>query len=91
MGRSAAVLIYGWILYQKRLTMISARDAGSFGTSRPVDTLLGPLLICAALFIAILANFIFRLRESHKHTGINPMSFQNAWYEAGIKSSWVGK
>ena len=97
--RSAAVLIYGYVLYQRRLTMISARDSGSFGmwtfirTSRGwlADTLLGPLLICAALFIAILANFIFRLKESHKHTGVNPMSFQNAWYEAGIKSSWVGK
>jgi hypothetical protein len=30
--RSAAVLVYGYVLYQRRLTMISARDAGSFGT-----------------------------------------------------------
>lgn len=56
-----------------------------------VDTLVGPVLICAALFIAILSNFVFRLQESHKHTGINPMSFQNAWYQAGLKSSWGGK
>jgi hypothetical protein len=30
-SRSAAVLIYGYVLYQRRLTMISARDAGNFG------------------------------------------------------------
>ena len=29
--RSAAVLIYGYVLYQRRLTMISARDSGNFG------------------------------------------------------------
>ncbi|ODN72969.1 hypothetical protein L202_08372 [Cryptococcus amylolentus CBS 6039] len=80
---SAGVLIYGWAIFQKRLTMISARDAGSF------DLLWGPLLICAALFIAILANFIFRLQDAKKHTGINPLSFQNAWYQAGVKSTWL--
>jgi hypothetical protein len=31
-SRSAAVLIYGYVLYQRRLTMISARDSGNFGT-----------------------------------------------------------
>jgi len=34
-GRSAAVLIYGYVLYQRRLTMISARDSGNFGTFPP--------------------------------------------------------
>ena len=32
-NRSAGILIYGWATFQKRLTMISARDAGSFGKS----------------------------------------------------------
>ncbi|WWC90651.1 uncharacterized protein L201_005587 [Kwoniella dendrophila CBS 6074] len=27
---SAGVLVYGWAIFQKRLTMISARDAGNF-------------------------------------------------------------
>lgn len=95
-------MVYGYVLYQRRLTMISARDAGSFGKLPRTehhraqlipnaDTLVGPMLICVALFVAILANFVFRLQESHKHTGINPMSFQNAWQQAGLKSSWVGK
>ncbi|KAJ9098115.1 hypothetical protein QFC21_004444 [Naganishia friedmannii] len=54
---SIAILIYGYVIFQKRLTMISARDAAQF------DQLWGPLLICAAMFIAILTNFIVRLRE----------------------------
>ncbi|GHJ85136.1 hypothetical protein NliqN6_1538 [Naganishia liquefaciens] len=54
---SIAILIYGYAIFQKRLTMISARDAAQF------DQLWGPLLICAAMFIAILANFIIRVRE----------------------------
>lgn len=32
--RSAAVLVYGYVLYQSRLTRISARDPGNFGGSR---------------------------------------------------------
>lgn len=78
---SAGVLIYGWAIFQKRLTMISARDSGNF------DLLWGPIFICLALFIAILANFIFRLHEAKKHTGVNPLSFTYAWNEAGTKSS----
>ncbi|WVQ82118.1 hypothetical protein IAT38_004246 [Cryptococcus sp. DSM 104549] len=81
---SAIVLIYGWAIYQKRLTMISTRDATGF------DNLWGPLLICAAIFVAILVNFVFRLAEAKRHTGINPMSFQNAWYQAGVKGAWIG-
>ncbi|OWT38558.1 hypothetical protein J008_04381 [Cryptococcus neoformans] len=78
---SAGVLIYGWAIFQKRLTMISARDSGNF------DLLWGPIFICFALFIAILANFIFRLHEAQQHTGFNPLSFKYAWNEAAIKSS----
>nr|XP_019006710.1 uncharacterized protein I203_00303 [Kwoniella mangroviensis CBS 8507]OCF70171.1 hypothetical protein I203_00303 [Kwoniella mangroviensis CBS 8507] len=80
---SVGVLVYGWAIFQKRLTMISARDAGNF------DLLWGPMFICLALFVAILANFIFRFREARKEIGVNPLSFQNAWYEAGVKSSWL--
>lgn len=55
------------------------------------DLLWGPICICAALFIAILANFIFRLQESHREIGVHPMSFRNAWDVAGNRSSWVYK
>lgn len=86
---SIAILIYGYAIFQKRLTMISARDAAQFGTSfreghsvarrgiahvssyNSIDQLWGPLLICAAMFIAILTNFIVRVREmcvSRRHT-----------------------
>lgn len=78
---SAGVLIYGWAIFQKRLTMISARDSGNF------DLLWGPIFICFALFIAILANFIFRLHEAQQQAGFNPLSFKYAWNEAAIKSS----
>nr|XP_018261541.1 uncharacterized protein I303_05979 [Kwoniella dejecticola CBS 10117]OBR83699.1 hypothetical protein I303_05979 [Kwoniella dejecticola CBS 10117] len=93
---SAGVLAYGWAIFQKRLTMISARDAGSFGefirnkdVADYADLLWGPMLICLALFVAILANFIFRFQEARKELGVNPLSLQNAWYEAGVKSSWM--
>jgi hypothetical protein len=45
----------------------------------------GPMFICAALFIAILANFIFRLQQAHEKTGVNPMSLQYAWSQASLK------
>lgn len=85
---AAATLIYGYVLYQKRLTMIAARYPGSF------DQLVGPLLISGSLFIVILANFIFRLVDARKaHTGLgdgaSPLSFQYAWRVAGEKSTWL--
>lgn len=85
---ASATLIYGYVLYQQRLTMIAARYPGSF------DQLVGPLLICASLFIVILANFIFRLveaREAHEPHGddANPLSFAYAWRVAGEKSTWL--
>ncbi|WOO77093.1 Vacuolar transporter chaperone 3 [Vanrija pseudolonga] len=81
---AAGVLIYGYVTYQKRLTLIAGRYAGSF------DQLWGPLFICAALFIAILANFILKLEEAKKaHNGTNPLSFANAWAVAGQKSTWL--
>lgn len=82
-SRSAGILIYGWAIFQKRLTMISARDSGSF------DVLVGPLIICAALFIAILANFVLRLRESETTTGIHPLSLMSVWKHASEKNLWA--
>lgn len=81
---AAAVLIYAYVVYQQRLTMIASRHAGSF------DQLWGPLLICAALFVAILVNFIVRVQDAkQKHGGANPLSFANAWKVAGEKSTWL--
>ena len=77
-----AILIYGWAIYQQRLTRISARDGNSF------DVLAGPLLICGALFVAILANFIFRAQEAHKQTGLHPLAFRQDWAHAGTKDLW---
>jgi len=54
---SVGVLIYGWAIYQKRITMIRRRDPGHF------DQILGPVLISALLFFAVLANFIIRVQE----------------------------
>lgn len=31
--RSVGIIVYGYAMFQKRLTMISARDAGQFGGS----------------------------------------------------------
>ncbi|KAG8834583.1 hypothetical protein FRC17_008252 [Serendipita sp. 399] len=51
---SIVVLIYGYLLFQRRITMIRKRHPGNF------DETTGPLLISAALFIAVLSNFILR-------------------------------
>lgn len=66
--------------------MIASRYPGSF------DQLWGPLIICAALFVAILANFILKLEEAkkaHEGLGLNPLSFAHAWKVAGQKSTWL--
>ncbi|PWN18811.1 hypothetical protein BCV69DRAFT_262857 [Microstroma glucosiphilum] len=54
-----AVLTLSWGLgnYLRRVHLIKTRYAGSF------DDLIGPPLICAALFIAVLLNFIVRVQE----------------------------
>ncbi|KAJ6624017.1 hypothetical protein B0H10DRAFT_2008194 [Mycena sp. CBHHK59/15] len=54
---SVCVLVYGYALYQHRITMIRKRDPGHF------DMILGPVLISALLFLAILGNFLIRVRE----------------------------
>jgi len=54
---SVGVLLYGYVTYQKRITMIRKRDPGNF------DQVVGPVLISAFLFFAVLSNFIIRVRE----------------------------
>ncbi|KAI0768024.1 hypothetical protein BD413DRAFT_566187 [Trametes elegans] len=54
---SVAVLIYGYAVYQHRIFMIRRRDPGHF------DQIIGPVLISAFLFFAVLANFVIRVRE----------------------------
>ncbi|KAI0072529.1 hypothetical protein K474DRAFT_1711509 [Panus rudis PR-1116 ss-1] len=54
---SAGIIIYGYYVYQKRITMIRKRDPGHF------DEIAGPVIISALLFIAVLANFAIRVRE----------------------------
>ncbi|KAF9001601.1 hypothetical protein BDQ17DRAFT_1244318 [Cyathus striatus] len=51
---SVCILIYGYTLYQHRITMIRRRDPGHF------DALAGPVILSIVLFTAILANFIVR-------------------------------
>ncbi|KAF9069011.1 hypothetical protein BDP27DRAFT_1383409 [Rhodocollybia butyracea] len=54
---SICVLVYGYVLYQHRITMIRRRDPGHF------DAIAGPVIVSVLLFFAILANFIIRVRE----------------------------
>ncbi|KAI1797025.1 hypothetical protein LXA43DRAFT_1089548 [Ganoderma leucocontextum] len=54
---SIGVVVYGYAVYQHRITMIRRRDPGHF------DQITGPVLISAFLFFAVLANFIIRVRE----------------------------
>lgn len=57
---SICTMVYGYALYQHRITMIRRRDPGHF------DALTGPVLLSIALFIGVLANFIIRVRELQK-------------------------
>ncbi|KAG8935378.1 hypothetical protein FRC02_008183 [Tulasnella sp. 418] len=57
---SLGILGYGYVVYQKRVTLIRRRDPGHF------DEVVGPVLICVALFVAVLSNFIIRVREYQK-------------------------
>ncbi|KAF9037683.1 hypothetical protein BJ165DRAFT_1416904 [Panaeolus papilionaceus] len=51
---SVCTLIYGYVLYQHRISMIRRRDPGHF------DALAGPVILSIALFMAVLANFVIR-------------------------------
>jgi len=57
---SCGVVAYGYVVYQRRVTMIRKRDPGSF------DLLWGPVIISALLFVAVGTNFYIRLREFQK-------------------------
>jgi len=57
---SCGVIVYGYVVYQKRVTMIRKRDPGSF------DQLWGPVIISALLFVAVATNFCIRLGEFQK-------------------------
>jgi len=57
---SVGILVYGYVLYQHRITMIRRRDPGHF------DQIAGPVIISAFLFCAMLANFVIRVRELRK-------------------------
>ncbi|THH29996.1 hypothetical protein EUX98_g4188 [Antrodiella citrinella] len=67
---SIGVLVYGYAVYQRRITMIRKRDPGHF------DQILGPVVISALLFFAVLANFVIRVRElQNKKVPIPGMAF----------------
>ncbi|KDQ57056.1 hypothetical protein JAAARDRAFT_194239 [Jaapia argillacea MUCL 33604] len=63
---SVMVMVYGYFIYQHRITMIRRRDPGSF------DAIWGPILISAALFSAVLANFVIRVQELRRRGTIHP-------------------
>ncbi|KAI9460751.1 hypothetical protein F5148DRAFT_1276731 [Russula earlei] len=54
---SVGILVYGYVVYQHRITLIRRRDPAHF------DQIAGPVIISALLFFAVLANFILRVRE----------------------------
>jgi len=54
---SVGVLIYGYVIYQQRITMIRKRDPGHF------DHVVGPIVISTLMFVGILSNFIIRVKE----------------------------
>lgn len=60
-----SIMTLGWGLfnYHRRLYLIRTKYAGDF------DDLIGPPVICAALFIAVLLNFITRVQQHNLDLG----------------------
>lgn len=56
-GIAVLTLLWGLYSYQRRVTLIKTKYPGNF------DDLIGPPLICAALFVAVLLNFIIRVKQ----------------------------
>ncbi|CCF50442.1 hypothetical protein NDA11_001444 [Ustilago hordei] len=56
-GIAVLTLLWGLYNYQRRLTLIKTKHPGNF------DDLIGPPLVCAALFLAVLLNFIIRVKQ----------------------------
>lgn len=56
-GIAVLTLLWGLYSYQRRVTLIKTKYPGNF------DDLVGPPLICAALFVAVLLNFIIRVKQ----------------------------
>ncbi|PWN88710.1 hypothetical protein FA10DRAFT_288236 [Acaromyces ingoldii] len=63
-GISILTLVWGLFNYHRRLHLIRTKYAGDF------DDLIGPPLICLALFVAVLLNFITRVQQYNaEHDG----------------------
>ncbi|KAL9935206.1 hypothetical protein V8E36_005554 [Tilletia maclaganii] len=54
---AVATLAWGLFNYQRRVTLIKAKYGG------PLDDLIGPPIICVALFAAVLLNFVVRVQQ----------------------------
>lgn len=63
---SIGITIYGYLVYQHRITLIRRRDPGHY------VQVAGPLIISACLFIAVLSNFILRVRELRRQGAVIP-------------------
>ncbi|KAF7424121.1 hypothetical protein PC9H_009424 [Pleurotus ostreatus] len=62
---SVGVLIYGYSLYQHRISMIRRRDPGHF------DMIAGPVVVSLLLFFAVLANFVIRGYANVERAGMS--------------------
>ncbi|KAJ8464061.1 hypothetical protein ONZ45_g17371 [Pleurotus djamor] len=82
---SIGVLIYGYLLYQYRITLIRRRDPGHF------DMIAGPVVVSAALFFAILVNFVLRVRELREKNvpipGADLVNLFRAWQPQATASN----
>ncbi|KAJ4477386.1 hypothetical protein J3R30DRAFT_3290953 [Lentinula aciculospora] len=80
---SVGVLIYGYILYQYRITMIRRRDPGHF------DALAGPVIVSMLLFFAVLANFIIRGEFCFPvYSSLSRLTFSNAFLSSRTVSAF---
>ena len=48
-------------------------------TALTTDVVWGPMVICVALFVAILVNFIVRVQEAKKVSGVSVLSPAQVW------------
>jgi uncharacterized membrane protein YidH (DUF202 family) len=63
---SVGITVYGYLVYQHRITLIRRRDPSDY------VQVAGPLIISACLFIAVLSNFVLRVRELKRQGAVIP-------------------
>ncbi|EPS27451.1 hypothetical protein PDE_02394 [Penicillium oxalicum 114-2] len=75
---------WGWYMYEKRARLIRQRSG------KDLDNMLGPIVVCVGLAVALVLNFVFKYKSALNHSGQGHLPDQfNATATSAIDSaSW---